>query len=516
MNRKQASFYITTPIYYVNADPHLGHAYTTIAADVASRHARRKGDDTFFLTGTDEHGANVQRAAAAAGMTPKEWADPVAERFRGLARAVGAHNDFFIRTTDPQHEAFVQAFVSRLREHGDLYEGTYSGLYCTPCEAFYRPDDLVDGNCPQHGIPVHEVEERNTFFRLSAYAAPLLAHFDANPEFVLPASRMNETRSFVAAGLDDISITRQSVSWGVPLPWDREQAIYVWIDALLNYVSALTYARPGEDLTASLWPARWQLLGKDILRFHAVIWPALLLAAGYEPPCQLFIHGMLLGHDGYRMSKTRGNGMDPYPAIETYGADAVRFYLLREVAFGQDGPVGYATLHDRYHADLANELGNLLNRTVAMVGRYRDGVLLATDVDADAAELGRAAAAGFDLHMERLDFTGALEQAWTLVRALNRFVEEQQPWQLARAEGPEAARRLDVALATLVDGCRLLAVLLAPFLPSAAGRMLRSVGEAEDAITWDRARPGLLAPGTRVDPSLGPLFPRVDAPPIAA
>jgi methionyl-tRNA synthetase len=503
------SFLITTPIYYVNAEPHLGHAYTTIAADVAARHARRRGEDTFFLTGTDEHGANVARAAAAAGLTPKAWADPVADRFRELARRVNATNDFFIRTTDPEHEAFVQRFVERLREADELYEGTYSGWYCTSCEAFYRSEDLIDGRCPQHGTEPTWTEEKNTFFRLSHWGDRLLALYDANPEFVLPRARMNESRAFVAAGLDDISVTRASVSWGVPLPWAPDQAIYVWIDALLNYASALTYADDGHDLTPELWPPRWQLLGKDILRFHAVIWPAMLMAAGYDPPKQLFIHGMLLGHDGFRMSKTRGNGLDPYPAIDAYGIDAVRFYVLREVAFGQDGPVGWSGLHDRYHGELANELGNLVNRTTAMVGRYRGGTVPDAAVDPELAAAAERAASAVGERMEPLDYAGALERTWELVRALNRFVEERRPWDLHRDGRDE---ELDVALASLADGVRLLAVLLAPFIPDAAGRMLNAVGEPADAIGWERARPGLLAGGARVE-DVGQLFPRVDAPP---
>ena len=319
-----------------------------------------------------------QQAAAAAGVSPKEWADPIAARFRELAHDIEATNDFFIRTTDPEHEAFVQRFVERMRERGDLYEGTYSGLYCTACEAFYNEDDLVDGRCPEHGtVPVF-TEERNTFFRLSAYTDALLERYAADPPFVLPQTRLNEVRSHVEGGLQDVSITRESVNWGVPLPWDSSQAIYVWIDALINYTSALTYARPGEDLTARLWPARWQLLGKDILRFHAVIWPAMLLSAGYELPHQLFIHGMLAGQDGHRMSKTRGNAMDYRPVATAYGPDALRYYLLREVAFGQDGGVGYSGMHDRYHGDLANELGNLVSRSIAMVDalprrRHPDG-----------------------------------------------------------------------------------------------------------------------------------------------
>jgi methionyl-tRNA synthetase len=512
MPRPGEPYYVTTPIYYVNGEPHLGHAYTTIAADVATRHARRRGADAFFLTGTDEHGQKVQQAAAAAGVSPKEWADPIAARFRELAHDIEATNDFFIRTTDPEHEAFVQRFVERMRERGDLYEGTYSGLYCTACEAFYNEDDLIDGRCPEHGtVPVF-TEERNTFFRLSAYADALLERYAADPPFVLPQTRLNEVRSHVEGGLQDVSITRESVNWGVPLPWDSSQAIYVWIDALINYTSALTYARPGEDLTARLWPARWQLLGKDILRFHAVIWPAMLLSAGYELPRQLFIHGMLAGQDGHRMSKTRGNAMDYRPVATTYGPDALRYYLLREVAFGQDGGVGYAGMHERYHSDLANELGNLVSRSIAMVTRYRDGVIPTVAPAPELAALAAEVADGYEQRLEHLDFTGALERVWELVRALNRFVEARAPWELAKSDEPESAAALDETLATLSEGVRVLAVLLSPYLPSKAPLMLAAIGEATDDVGFDRVVLGN-GSGRSVDASGGPLFPRVDAPP---
>jgi methionyl-tRNA synthetase len=510
------SFYITTPIYYVNADPHLGHAYTTVAADVATRHARQRGEDAFFLTGTDEHGAKVAQAAEAAGLEPKAWADPVAERFRELARRLDAHYDFFIRTTDPEHEAFVQRFVTVLRDRGHLYDGTYSGLYCTACETFYREEDLIDGRCPQHGTVPEWTEEKNLFFRLSAFRDLLLSHYDAHPDFVLPRGRMNETRAFVEAGLEDLSITRQGVSWGVPVPWDPEQSIYVWVDALLNYASAPTYARPGEDLTARLWPPRWQVLGKDILRFHAIIWPALLMAAGFQLPRQLYIHGYLLGHDGHRMSKTRQNGMDPYPAIDSYGADALRYYLLREVGFGQDGSVGYGTLHDRYHSDLANELGNLVNRTIAMVERYRGGVVPDARVDSPLAAVADRASEGFAARLETLDFTGGLDQAWELVRALNRFVEERAPWVLARSDEPEQVARLDETLRTLADGIRVLGIVLYSVMPTTCARLLAAVGADPGDLAWSSARSGGLPSVARVDSAAAQLFPRVESPPVAA
>ena len=487
MPRPGEPYYVTTPIYYVNGEPHLGHAYTTIAADVATRHARRSGADAFLLTGTDEHGQKVQQAAAAAGVSPKEWADPIAARFRELAHDIEATNDFFIRTTDPEHEAFVQRFVERMRERGDLYEGTYSGLYCTACEAFYNEDDLVDGRCPEHGtVPVF-TEERNTFFRLSAYADALLERYAADPPFVLPQTRLNEVRSHVEGGLQDVSITRESVNWGVPLPWDSSQAIYVWIDALINYTSALTYARPGEDLTARLWPARWQLLGKDILRFHAVIWPAMLLSAGYELPRQLFIHGMLAGQDGHRMSKTRGNAMDYRPVAD--GLRAGRAALL---------PAARGRLRPGRRRRLLGHARPLPQRSrqrarQPRVAQHRDGDALPRRRHPGGGPCCRARRAGGRGHgrlRAALRAPGLHGRARARVGARARA----QPLRRgARAVGAREERRsgaaaaLDETLATLTEGVRVLAVLLWPYLPSKAPLMLAAIGEATDDVGFDRA-----------------------------
>ena len=467
MPRPGEPYYVTTPIYYVNGEPHLGHAYTTIAADVATRHARRSRRR---CVPPDGHRRARRRRSSRRrrppGVSPKEWADPIAERFRELAHDIEATNDFFIRTTDPEHEAFVQRFVERMRERGDLYEGTYSGLYCTACEAFYNEDDLVDGRCPEHGtVPVF-TEERNTFFRLSAYTDALLERYAADPPFVLPQTRLNEVRSHVEGGLQDVSITRESVNWGVPLPWDSSQAIYVWIDALINYTSALTYARPGEDLTARLWPARWQLLGKDILRFHAVIWPAMLLSAGYELPRQLFIHGMLAGQDGHRMSKTRGNAMDYRPVAD--GLRARRAALL---------PAARGRLRPGRRRRLLGHARPLPQRSrqrarQPRVAQHRDGRRATATASSrrwprlpELAALAAEVADAYEQRFEHLDFTGALERVWELVRALNRFVEARAPWELAKSDEPGAAAALDETLATLTEGVRVLAVLLWPLPP---------------------------------------------------
>ncbi len=504
-----ARFYVTTPIYYVNDVPHIGHAYTTIAADVVARFHRQLGDDVFFLTGTDEHGNKVEQAALERGITPKQHADEMVGKFKDVAGKVGATNSFFIRTTDPEHEAFVQQFVQRCYDNGDIFQHTYSGLYCPACEAYYTEDNLIDGLCPDHGIRPTFMEEQNYFFRLSAYEDRLAAHYRADPGFVRPRHRYNEALSFIEQGLEDISISRATLKWGIPIPWDPAQVIYVWVDALINYLSALHYA-PGEDLVARFWPASYHLMAQDILKFHGIIWPALLMSAGYELPEHLFIHGYLkLG--GEKMSKTRGNVMDPFPLIEAYGADPFRFYCFREVNFGQDGMVSEESFKSRYNAELANELGNLVSRTVSMIGKYRGG---SVPMDADAlagsplAAEAEEVAAATRRQLEELDLSGALDSIWILVRRLNRYVEEQAPWAQAKA-GDDAA--LDATLRDLAEGLRLLAVLLHAFIPATADQMLVRLGlpSGEAAVAWDQARWGRFPGVTGVEAGT-PLFPRIE------
>ncbi len=548
-------FFITTPIYYVNDVPHIGHAYTTAAADVAARFHRQLGYDVFFLTGTDEHGTKVEQAAAARGLTPKEHVDEVVQKFKDVAAKVGASNDFFIRTTDPAHERFVQRFVERCHDAGDIYKSSYSGLYCPACEAYYTEDNLVDGLCPDHGTAPVRMEEDNYFFRLSAFQERLAAHYRGHPDFVRPRHRYNEALSFIEQGLDDISISRATLKWGISVPWDESQVIYVWVDALINYLSALHYA-PGRDLVARFWPATYHMMAQDILKFHGIIWPALLMSAGYELPEHLFIHGYLkLG--GEKMSKTRGNVMDPFPLIERYGADPFRFYCLREVSFGQDGVVSEEGFKARYNSELANELGNLVSRTASMIAKYRGGAVPAPPPTRDAgagpgsgsplaAEAG-AVADRARAQLQDMDLSSALETIWMLVRRLNRYVEEQAPWKLAKeagaataadagAEGAaasQAAAALDATLWDLAEGLRLLSVLLHPFVPQTAAAIRERLGiptaragaaaEATGASTsdgaaeearltdpsWDEARWGLLPDGLTVAAG-APLFPRIE------
>jgi methionyl-tRNA synthetase len=515
------SFYVTTPIYYVNAAPHLGHAYTTIAADVMARHHRQRGDAVFFLTGTDEHGEPVADAAHALGVSPQELADRNAERFKALAPQIEASNDFFIRTTDPQHMAKVQEVLSRVRDNGFVYEGTYEGWYCPRCADFKPENEIDEGNrCPIHHIVLTREQEDSYFFALSAFQERLEALYAEREDFVAPRTRYNEAISFIRSGLRDVPLTRHKLTWGVPVPWDPEHVFYVWFDALLNYYTALSYAPApaglqvepgtggadrspdtGPDLTQLFWPATYHVIAKDILRFHAVYWPALLMAADLELPEHVFVHGYLL-LDGEKMSKSLGNVLDPFAVIERFGADALRFYLLRDVPFGQDGSVSTASFEQRYETELANDLGNLASRTLAMVERYRGGALSRGQVDPalerDFAGLGARVAAKID----RAELTSALDEIWERVRRLNRYVEEQAPWQLAKDEA--RAGELDLVLRTLAEGLRSVTVLLYPYLPATAARLLETLGAPELSLAGAEYGLGAIERVTAIDP----LFPK--------
>jgi methionyl-tRNA synthetase len=495
------TFYVTTPIYYVNAAPHLGHAYTTIAADVMARHHRQRGEQVFFLTGTDEHGEPVADAAHAAGVEPQALADKNAERFKSLAPRIGASNDFFIRTTDSQHEARVQEVLSRVRDNGYVYEGTYEGWYCPRCADFKAEGEIEEGNrCPIHHTELTREREDNYFFKLSAFQQPLEELYVEREDFVAPRTRYNESLSFIRSGLRDVPLTRHKLSWGVRVPWDEEHVFYVWFDALLNYYSALSYARD-EDLSATYWPADYHLIGKDILRFHTVYWPALLMAAGIELPRHVFVHGYLL-MDGEKMSKSLGNVLDPFEVIERFGSDALRFYVLREVPFGQDGSVSAASFELRYETELANELGNLASRTLAMIERYREGQVPACEPDpALADEFGGLQDRVASL-IDGAQLTLALDEIWQRVRRLNRYVEEQAPWRLA-AE-PAQAEQLDRALATLAEGLRAVTVLLWPYMPASAEKLLSALGAPELSFAGSALGAGRLERVSRLEP----LFPK--------
>ncbi len=501
------SFTVTTPIYYVNGAPHLGHAYTTIAADVMARHQRQRGEEVFFLTGTDEHGEPVVLAAEREGVSPQELADRNAERFRALAPRLAASNDFFIRTTDPEHKAGVQRLLQAVKDNGWVELGRYEGWYCPRCADFKTESEIAEGDrCAIHHIPLDWESEENWFFKLSAFQERLEALYAERPDFVLPKERRNEALAFITGGLQDVSLSRGAkLQWGVQVPWDPGHVFYVWFDALLNYYTALTYARPGEDLTERFWPASFHVVGKDILKFHCVFWPAILMAAGLPVPEHVLVHGYLLMNDE-KMSKSLGNVLDPFAIIERFGVDALRFYLLRDVQFGGDGEVSAQAFEQRYESELANDLGNLASRVSAMVVRYRGGAVpapAALDLEADFDGLPARVAE----HLDRGELTQALEAIWTRVRRLNRYVEEQAPWRLAKE--PDGAAQLDTALATLVEGLRTVTVLLAPYLPQTSAALLGALGAPDDG--WAAAAFGSGAVA-RVE-KVAPLFPKHDPAP---
>jgi methionyl-tRNA synthetase len=504
------TYYLSTPIYYVNSTPHIGHAYTTLAGDILVRHHRQRGEDTYFLTGTDEHASKVYRVAEAEGLDPYDYVNQIAEKWRELPDRIGAEVDFFIRTTDEGHKRFVQDFVQRIYDNGDIYEDVYAGLYCVGCEAFKTEDELVDGKCPDHDIVPEWIEEKNYFFRLSAYQDRLLALYDERPDFVQPGFRRNEARSFIEGGLQDFSLSRAGQPWGVAIPWDPDQVVYVWVDALINYLSALTYARPDEDLRDRYWPHVRHLIGKDILRFHCVYWPALLLAAGYEVPRRIFVHGFLL-LDERKIGKSLGNVIDPLELVGVYGSDAVRYWATRSVQFGQDGSVSIDSLHERYERELGNDLGNLVSRTTALIARYRDGRIPIAPGLGDTVAFDRIATE-VPRRLDDFDLTGALDLLWEFVRGLNRFVSDAKPWELAKDDAND--EQLDRVLYALADGLRAAAVALHAYLPETTPQILRALGQPED-FSWSRVAAGQTVGAEGIEAAT-PLFPRVEAPAAAA
>jgi methionyl-tRNA synthetase len=500
-------FYITTPIYYVNAEPHLGHAYTTIGADIMARHMRQRGQDVFFLTGTDEHGEPVAQVAEREGVSPRELADRNVVHFKELVRRINATNDFFIRTTDPEHEAAVKRFMQGLYDRGEIYEGIYEGWYCPNCADFKSEQELLDGNkCPIHKITLEREREQNYFFKLSAYQERLEHLYAERPDFVMPQIRYNEALAFIRQGLADISVSRARLRWGVPIPWDESQVVYVWFDALLNYLTALSYASD-EDLTERFWPPDFHFIGKDILKFHAVIWPAMLMAGGVELPRHLFIHGYLL-MQGEKMSKTLGNVLDPFQVMDLYGADALRYYCFREVSFGQDGSISTEGFESRYNTELANEYGNLASRTLAMIERFREGVVPQAPISPELATDFGGLVEGVQRHLDRAEISLALEAIWSRVRRLNRYVEEQSPWNLAK--DASHSDKLDEVLYGLAEGLRVVSVLLHPYIPESAVKALSALGQDGDAaLSLEQAEIGAVPGGARVA-RLEPLFPRVE------
>jgi methionyl-tRNA synthetase len=496
-------FYVTTPIYYVNDAPHIGHAYTTVIADAVARWHRLNGDETFFLTGTDEHGLKVQRAAEDNGVTPREWADRTVERFRDAWKLLNISNDDFIRTTERRHRTSVTTFLQRVNDNGHIELGTYEGLYCVACEAYYTLDDLVDGRlCPIHHRPVEEVREENYFFKLSSFQQPLLDLYASRPDFVQPESKRNEALGFIRQGLQDFSISRTSLSWGIPIPWDPAHVTYVWFDALTNYITAIGYGQDTQRFE-TWWPAT-HLIGKDILRFHCVYWPAMLLAAGLEPPATVFVHGFLLV-GGEKMSKTKLNQIAPADIVDEFGVDGFRYHFLRDTPFGPDGDFSYERMVDRYNGDLANNLGNLLARVAAVVGSKCGGVGPAPRADSPLAPVAAEAVSDAADAWAKVLPSVALEATWRLVRETNVYLEANEPWKLS--PGPQ----VDTVMGDAVEALRIVALLACPAVPASSDELWRRIGLPGSPA--DAALPGAAAwggyPGGLEVIKGSPLFPRV-------
>jgi methionyl-tRNA synthetase len=514
-----SSFYITTPIFYVNDVPHIGHAYTEVASDVLARWHRQAGDDTWFLTGTDEHGQKILRTATANGVSPKEWADRLVETaWQPLLETINISNDDFIRTTDERHEKNVQLFLQRLFDAGYIYTGEYEGFYCVGCEEYKQPSDLVPGTgvyegqqvCAIHSKPVELLQERNYFFRMSDFTQPLLDLYEANPNFVQPESVRNEIVSFVRRGLTDLSISRQSFDWGIKVPWDESHVVYVWFDALLNYITAAGYGYD-EEAFDRRWPAT-HIVGKDIARFHAVIWPAMLMAAGLEVPKQVYGHGWLLV-GGEKMSKSKLTGIAPEQITDTFGVDAFRYYFMRAINFGQDGSFSWEDLSARYQAELANGFGNLASRVIAMVIRYFDGAVPNpgefTEADLAIKATEKRVTEAADAAIERLAIHEALAAVWELVDELNGYITLQEPWALSK--DPEQRERLATVLFTAVRGLGTLAVLLSPVIPDATTKLWTALGGA-GLISDQPIRAAYEWTGAASVTALEALFPRIEVP----
>jgi methionyl-tRNA synthetase len=496
-------FYVTTPIYYVNDAPHIGHAYTTVTADGLSRWHRLLGDDVHFLTGTDEHGLKVQRSAEAAGRTAKEHADLNSARFQEAWKLLHISNDDFIRTTEPRHYAAVGALMQAVYDNGWITLGTYEGLYCVACEAYYAESDLVDGLCPIHRRPVELLKEDNYFFKLSAFAQPLLDWYEANPGAVTPESKRNEAIGLIRGGLQDISISRTSISWGVPVPWAPGHVFYVWYDALINYATAVGYGSDQERFD-TWWPEVHHLIGKDILRFHCVYWPALLMAAGVAPPKRIGVHGFLLV-GGEKMSKTAFNQIAPADLVPTFGVDGFRYHFLRDQAFGPDGEFSYEGMVARYNADLANNLGNLLARVTTVVERKCGGIGPAPQPDSPLAEVAARVYETTAAAWERIAPSEALEATWRLVREANAALEAAEPWKA------EPGPAVDAVLGDALEVLRIVAVLASPALVVTASEIWRRIGlegSPGEARLPDAARWGGYPGGLRVEKGT-PLFPRL-------